>query len=93
MSSLNQMSGRIVGVSLIIAVLAVAFLGIVAYSATAGRATQADTGSTLQTVSTITTPSTITVTGTGIASAIPDEISIVLGVATTGPNATQALLE
>jgi uncharacterized protein len=92
MSNLNQMSGKIVGVSLIIAVLAVAFLGIVAYSATVGKASQADTGTTLQTVSTGTTPSTITVTGTGLASAIPDEISIVLGVATTGPNATQVLL-
>jgi uncharacterized protein len=91
---ISQMSGKIVGVSLIIAVLAVAFLGMVAYSATAGKASQADTGSTLQTVTTIagSTPSTLTVTGTGIASAIPDEISVVLGVANTGTNATQVLL-
>jgi uncharacterized protein len=88
------MSGKIVGISLIIAVLAVAFLGMVAYSAIAGKASQADTGTTLQTVTTVagSTPSTITVTGTGIASAIPDEISIVLGVANTGTNATQVLL-
>jgi uncharacterized protein len=98
MSNTSQMSGRIVGVSLIIAIIAVAFLGMVAYSATTGKASQADTGSTLQTVTTVpggtavSTPSTITVTGTGSASAIPDEISIVLGVANTGPNATQVLL-
>ena len=92
--SISQMSGKIVGVSLIIAVLAVAFLGIVAYSATPGKASQADAGTTLQTVTTTacSTPSTITVTGTGIASAIPDEISVVLGVTTTGTNATQVLL-
>ncbi|HYB04896.1 MAG TPA: SIMPL domain-containing protein [Nitrososphaerales archaeon] len=91
--SISQISGKIVGVSLIIAVLAVAFLGMVAYSATTGKASQADTG-TLQTVTTSVgnTPSTITVTGTGIASAIPDEISVVLGVANTGTNATQVLL-
>jgi uncharacterized protein len=58
------------------------------------RVSQADTRGTLQTVTTTsgTTPSTITVTGTGIASAVPDEISIVLGVTNTGPNVTQVLL-
>ncbi len=94
MSSLNQMSGRIVGISLIIAVIAVAFLGMVAYSATVGKTTQADTGGVLQTITTTgaSTPSTITVTGTGIASATPDEISLVLGVTNSGANATQVLL-
>jgi len=87
------MSVRIVGVSLVIAVLAVAFLGVVTYSATVARASQADTISTQQSVSSTTTPSIITVTGTGIASAVPDEIQIVLGVVTSGANATQVLLQ
>lgn len=85
----NQMSVRIVGVSLVIAVLAIAFLGIVAYSATVAKPSQADNQ---QPVSS-TTPSTITVTGTGIASAVPDEIQVVLGVTNTGPNASQVLLQ
>jgi len=92
MSNNSQMSGKIVGVSLVIAVLAVAFLGFVAYSATA-KPSQADTASTQQIVSSVTTPSTITVTGNGIASAVPDEIQIVLGVTNTGPNATEVLLQ
>ena len=87
------MSVRIVGVSLVIAVLAVAVLGVVTYSATVARASQADTISTQQSVSSTTTPSIITVTGTGIASAVPDEIQIVLGVVTSGANATQVLLQ
>jgi len=91
----SHMSGKIVGVSLVIAVLAVAFLGMLAYSATLARQSQADTGSVQQSATTgsNTTPSTITVTGTGIASAVPDEIQIVLGVATSGTNATQVLLD
>ncbi len=93
MSSNNsQISGRIVGVSLVIAVLAIAFLGVVAYSATMAKSSQADTGNTQQVVSSA-TPSTITVTGTGVASAVPDEIQIVLGVTTSGPNATLVLLQ
>jgi uncharacterized protein len=92
MNSNVQFSGRIVAVSLVIAVLAVAFLGLVAYSATA-KPSQADTAGSIRTVSTSTTPSTITVTGTGIASGVPDEVQIVLGVTTSGPNATQVLLQ
>ena len=84
------MSGKIVGVSLVIAVLAIAFLGLVAYSATVSRASQADT---ISTVSTSNTPSTISVPGVGIASAIPDEIQIVMGVTNSGPNATSVLLQ
>ena len=91
-SNNSQMSGKIVGVSLVIAILAVAFLGLVAYSATT-KPSQADTVGTLQTVSSSTTPTTITVAGNGIASAIPDEIQIVLGVTNTGPNATEVLLQ
>ncbi len=98
MSSSSQISGRIVGISLIIAVIAVAFLGMVAYSATMRKTTQADTGGAIQTVTTTagvpdaSTPSTITVTGNGVATAIPDEISLVLGVTNSGANATQVLL-
>lgn len=98
MSSVSQISGRIVGISLIIAVIAIAFLGMVAYSATMGKTTQADTGGAIQTVTTTagvpdaSTPSTITVTGNGVATAIPDEISLVLGVTNSGGNATQVLL-
>lgn len=89
MTNNSQMSVRIVGVSLVIAVLAVAFLGIVAYSAMVAKPSQADTQ---QAVSS-TTPSTMTVTGTGLASAVPDEIQVVLGVTNTGPNATKVLLQ
>jgi uncharacterized protein YggE len=89
--SSNQISGRIVGVSLVIAVLAVAFLGMVAYSATLAKSSQAATSQ--QTVTTNSTPSTITVTGNGIANAVPDEIQILLGVTNTGPNATAVLLD
>ncbi len=92
MSNNSQMSGKIVGVSLVIAVLAVAFLGLVAYSATV-KPSQAATVGTQQTFSSSTTPATITVTGNGIASAVPDEIQIVLGVTNTGPNATEVLLQ
>jgi len=84
------MSGKIVGISLVIAVLAVAFLGLVAYSATVSRASQADT---ISTVSTSNTPSTISVPGVGIATATPDEVQIVLGVTNSGPNATSVLLQ
>ncbi len=86
------MSGKIVGISLVIAILAVAFLGLVAYSATVSRASQADTVSTVSTNSS-STPSTISVPGVGIASAIPDEVQIVLGVTNSGPNATSVLLQ
>jgi uncharacterized protein len=89
----NQFSGKIVGVSLVIAILAVAFLGIVAYSAMSAKASQADTGTNQQSEITNTTQSTITVTGTGVATGVPDEIQIVLGVTTLGPNATQVLLQ
>ena len=85
------MSGKIVGVSLVIAVLAVAFLGLVAYSATLSRSSsQADT---ISTVATNSTPSTISVPGVGIASATPDEVQVVLGVTNSGPNATSVLLQ
>ena len=84
------MSSKIVGISLVIAILAVAFLGLVAYSATMSRASQADTVST---VSTSSTPSTISVPGVGIATATPDEVQIVLGVTNSGPNATSVLLQ
>jgi len=85
------MSGKIVGISLVIAVLAVAFLGLVAYSATVSKASQADTISTVSTSSS--TPSTLSVPGVGIASAIPDEVQLVLGVTNSGPNATSVLLQ
>lgn len=86
------MSEKTVGVYLVIAVLAVALLGMIAYTVTLARPAQADALQSVTTTSS-TTPSTITVTGTGIASAVPDEIQIVLGVTTTGTNATQVLLD
>jgi uncharacterized protein YggE len=86
------MSGKIVGVSLVIAVLAVAFLGLVAYSATVSRASQAATINTVATNSG-STPATISVPGVGIASATPDEVQVVLGVTNSGPNATSVLLK
>jgi uncharacterized protein len=91
MSNSSQLTGRLVGVSLVIAVLAIAFMGIVAYSATVAKPSQADTPGTQQMISS-TSPQTITVTGTGIASAVPDEIQLDLGVTNTGTNATQVLL-
>src|SRR5579862_1015983 len=90
--SSNPMSGKIVGISLVIAILAVSFLGIVAYSATVSKASQADTISTVSTTSN-STPSTISVPGVGIASAIPDEVQVVLGVTNSSPNATSVLLQ
>ena len=86
------MSGKIVGVSLVIAVLAVAFLGMVAYSATLSRASQADTIGTVA-ITSDSTPSTISVPGVGIASATPDEVQLVLGVTNSGPNATSVLMQ
>ena len=90
--SSNPFSDKIVGLSLVIAVLAVAFLGLVAYSATVQRSSQAATVSSITTTQS-STPSTITVTGLGIASGTPDELQIVLGVTNTGPNATKVLLQ
>jgi uncharacterized protein len=89
----SQISTRIVGVLLVVAVLAIAFLGIVAYSATLARPSQADLATTQQSIMSSSTLATITVTGTGIASAVPDEIQVVLGVTDSGPNATQVLLQ
>ncbi len=86
------MSGKIVGVSLVIAVLAVAFLGMVAYSATVSRPSQADTIGTVA-ITSDSTPSTISVPGVGIASATPDEVQLVLGVTNSGPNATSVLMQ
>ncbi|MDA4131113.1 MAG: SIMPL domain-containing protein [Thaumarchaeota archaeon] len=85
------MSGKIVGVSLVIAVLAIAFLGLVAFSATLSRASSQ--AATISTVATSSTPSTITVPGVGIASATPDQVQVVLGVTNSGTNATSVLLK
>src|SRR5579862_8868744 len=92
MSSSNPLSGKIVGLSLVIAVLAVAFLGSLAYSAMSQRASQAaDVSSVITTETTGNIPSTITVTGMGTASGAPDEVQITLGVTTTGSNASKVL--
>ncbi len=92
--SSSPMSGRIVvGATLVIALVAVAFLGMVAYSSSMSRA--ASQGDTISTTSTTSdrTPATISVPGVGIASATPDEVQVVLGVTNSGPNATSVLLK
>ena len=90
--SISPVSGKIVGVSLVIAILAVAFLGMVAYSATVSRSSQADTIGTVA-ITSDSAPSTISVPGVGIASATPDEVQLVLGVTNSGPNATSVLMQ
>lgn len=90
--SSNNLSGKIIGVSLAIAILAVAFLGMVAYNATALRSSQSDAAGSVAATSG-STPSTISVQGGGIASATPDEVQVDFGVTNSGPNATAVLLQ
>jgi uncharacterized protein YggE len=93
MSSFSSpLSGKIVGLSLVIAVLAVAFLGFVAYAAMTQHPSQAATNS-VSTATQTSTPSTITVTGSGTSSGAPDQVLVTLGVTNTGPNASKVLLQ
>jgi uncharacterized protein len=88
--SSSPLSGKIVGLSLVIAVVAVAFLGFVAYAAMSQRSSQAATVSSITTMQS-NTPSTIMVPGSGTASGQPDEVQIVLGITNTGLNASKVL--
>jgi uncharacterized protein len=80
---------KIVALSIVALVIAVAFLGFTAYSA--NRPAQADAG-TIVTTATQTTPSTISVAGLGTVNVIPDEVQVTLGYMNSGPNATLVLM-
>jgi uncharacterized protein len=82
-------SSKIVALSIVGLVFAVAFLGFVAYS---DRPSQADTATMVTTLTQSNAPSTVTVGGTGTVNVVPDEVQISLGYMNSGPNASQVLM-
>ena len=94
-SNLSSTNNKIVTLSLAVAVLAIAVLGVVAYAATTANQRQAVQADTAITTTTTTpgggTPSTISVAGVGIINIQPDEVLLQLGVTNQGSNATQVL--
>ncbi|MDG6922749.1 MAG: SIMPL domain-containing protein [Nitrososphaerota archaeon] len=86
MSTSNR-SNKIIALAFVVALVAVASLSVVAYSATSRYSQDASA----QTSTPSSVNSTLTVSGVGIVNVVPDEIVADFGVTNQGTNASQVL--